>query len=140
MSSFYKFINYTSWLIALLAMLISLTFSEVMKLSPCTLCWYQRVFMYPLVFIIPIGILNKDSRVFIYSCTLSFVGLIVSIYHTLIYHGIIQEAFKLCNAELSCKTKQFELFGFLSIPLMSFLSFTIIFIFNLIGVASVERN
>ena len=70
----------------------------------------------------------------------SFVGLIISAYHGLIYHGVIQEALKLCNAQLSCKTKQFELFGFLSIPVMSFLSFASILIFNLIGVIREKRN
>lgn len=140
MNNSYRIINYTSWLIALLAMVISLTLSEVMKLPPCTLCWYQRVFMYPLVLIIPIGIISKDPIIFIYSCSLSFVGLVISIYHALIYHGLIQESLKLCNAELSCKTKQFELFGFVSIPVMSFLSFAFIFIFNLIGVFRAKRN
>ncbi len=44
-----------AWTIATSAMLISLFFSEWMKLPPCDLCWYQRMAMYPLVFILGIG-------------------------------------------------------------------------------------
>ncbi|MBC7754790.1 MAG: disulfide bond formation protein B [Moraxellaceae bacterium] len=130
----FKSLNYLTWAVALAAMIISLILSEILKYPPCTLCWYQRVFMYPLVFIIPVGILLEDSRIYFYSLILGFVGLMIAIYHTLIYHGIIQEAFKLCNAELSCKTKQFELFNLISIPMMSSVTFLIIVILNSIGV------
>ena len=40
-----------AWLQAVIATTGSLYFSEVMHLSPCTLCWYQRLMMYPLVFV-----------------------------------------------------------------------------------------
>lgn len=131
---------YISWGVSLMATLVSLIFSEILKYPPCTLCWYQRIFMYPLVFIIPIGILNKDHRIYTYTTTLSLVGLVIAGYHILIYHGIIPEAIKVCTAELSCKTKQFELFDFLSIPLMSGMGFLLIFILNLLGVLRVKRS
>ncbi len=135
-----KLIAYVSWGLALLAMVMSLFFSEVMKLPPCSLCWYQRIFMYPLVFIIPIGILKNDNSVFTYCLALSLMGLVFSTYHTFIYHGIIPETLKLCNSELSCKAKQFELFGFFSIPLMSTFCFLTIFILNLIGEKNAKRT
>lgn len=131
---------YICWGVALMALMISLIFSEILKYPPCTLCWYQRVFMYPLAFIFPVGILTKDWKVFIYGFLLSTVGWVISGYHSLIYHDIIAEAIKVCDAQLSCKTKQFELFGILSIPVMSFLSFTLILILNFIGVFRVKRN
>jgi disulfide bond formation protein DsbB len=132
-------ISYLSWSIALISMLISLIFSDILKFPPCTLCWYQRIFMYPLVFIIPVGILSKDHKIHIYCLVLSLFGLVIAGYHSMIYHGIIQEALKVCTADLSCKTKQFELFGMISIPVMSFISFLIIFILNLQGVRDVKR-
>ena len=131
---------YTSWAVALAAMLISLIFSEILKYPPCTLCWYQRIFMYPLVFILPVGIILQDRKVFTYVKVLSAIGLVISAYHALIYHGLINEALKVCNAELSCKTKQFELFNFLSIPFMSFLSFATIFSLNFIGARNDKRD
>ena len=47
---------YAAWVIALLSTLGSLFFGEIMKLPPCTLCWYQRICMYPLVVILAVGI------------------------------------------------------------------------------------
>lgn len=87
--------------------------------------------MYPLVLIVPIGILSLDKNVSKYVLALSAFGVVIAGYHTLIYHNFIQEQFTLCTADLSCKTKQFELFGVLSIPLMSFLSFITIFVLAL---------
>lgn len=133
-------IEYLSWGIALFSMLMSLFFSEVLKLIPCSLCWYQRIFMYPLVFMIPVGILKNDKNIHMYTLVLSFIGLMISSYHTLIYHGIIQEALKLCNSELSCKTRQYELFGLVSIPMMSLFSFLIIFSLNLYGEKDATQN
>ena len=47
---------FASWLIATASTLGALFFSEVMKLPPCVLCWYQRIFMFPLVLLLPIGL------------------------------------------------------------------------------------
>jgi disulfide bond formation protein DsbB len=134
-----KNISYMSWTVALISMLISLVFSDILKFPPCTLCWYQRIFMYPLVFIIPVGILSNDDKIHTYTLVLSAVGLVIASYHSMIYHGVIQEALKVCTADLSCKTKQFELFDLISIPVMSLVSFSFIFILNLQGVRNVKR-
>lgn len=96
--------------------------------------------MYPLVFIIPIAITTKDSKIYVYSLTLSFIGLVIALYHSLIYHGVITETLKICTADLSCSTKQYEIFNIISIPVMSLFSFLSIFILNLIGVQNVKRN
>lgn len=52
---------YLAWVIALVATVGSLFFSEVMNLPPCVLCWYQRIAMYPLVFVIGTGITLRDG-------------------------------------------------------------------------------
>ena len=131
---------YFAWGISLFATLSSLFFSEILNYPPCSLCWYQRIFIYPLVLILPIGIVSKDKNLNSYLMIFSFLGLIVAGYHTLIYHNIISEAFKVCTAELSCKTKQFELFNFLSIPLMSFLSFAVLFLIGIKEKIYEKRN
>ena len=58
-----------SFLIALTGLLGSLFFSEIAKYDPCNLCWYQRIFMYPLVIIFfivyaPISIVSFSPRRF----------------------------------------------------------------------------
>ncbi|MRA75631.1 disulfide bond formation protein B, partial [Bacillus thuringiensis] len=59
MSIIQKYHIAIAWTIATSAMLISLIFSEWMKLPPCDLCWYQRMAMYPLVLILGIGMYRK---------------------------------------------------------------------------------
>ena len=43
---------FSAWLVAMAATLGSLFFSEVMELVPCVLCWYQRIFMFPLAVVL----------------------------------------------------------------------------------------
>lgn len=127
---------YINWGIALFSMVTSLIFSESMHLPPCSLCWYQRIFMYPLVFIIPVGIIRRDQHIGWYTFILSLIGLLIAAYHNLIYYEVVEEGFKLCSAGLSCKTKMFELFGFLSIPTMSLLAFIIIAVLSIVQIKS----
>jgi disulfide bond formation protein DsbB len=114
------------WLVALVAMLGSLFFSEVMGLPPCVLCWYQRICMYPLVVISTVGLLTHDRRAALYAWPLALAGLIVSIYHNLLYYHLIPESITPCTAGVSCTDRQIEWFGFVTIPLLSLTAFTII--------------
>ena len=114
---------YGAWAIALLATGGSWILSEVMHLAPCILCWVQRVFMYPLAIIMPVGILRRDPDLPYYVLPLSLAGTVVAFYHTLLQWGIIPEAAAPCVNGVSCAEKQIELFGFATIPFGSFLCF-----------------
>lgn len=131
--------RYVSWGISLLSMIVSLIFSEFLLLPPCSLCWYQRIFMYSLVFVIPTGILLRDAKLNYYIAVLSFTGGLIALYHNLIYFDIITEAFKVCTADLSCKSKQLQVFGFLSIPSMSLFAFVLIFTISLRGLKNENK-
>jgi len=113
-----KILPYLAWLIALLATVGSLFFSEVMQLPPCVLCWYQRIATYPLVLIIGTGIILRDSRMKIYALPLCLVGLAVSIYHNLIYYGVIPAGLTPCTEGVPCNAVQIEWLGFITIPLL----------------------
>jgi len=82
--------------------------------------------MYPLAFILLVGILRKDKNVFYYVLPLSVIGWLISIYHNLIYYHVISEGFSPCTDGVPCTTRQFFLFGFVSIPLLSLIAFTVI--------------
>lgn len=117
------FLLYAAWAVALLATVGSLFFSEVMGLPPCVLCWYQRIAMYPLVPVIATGILVRDRRVRAYALPLALAGLAVSVYHNLLYYGVIPETLTPCSEGASCTERQIEWFGFVTIPLMGLASF-----------------
>jgi disulfide bond formation protein DsbB len=119
-------ILYIAWVQSLVAMLGSLYFSEVMKLPPCVLCWYQRILMYPLVALIAVGIIRRDKGIYQYILPLSITGFLIAAYHNLLYYGIIPESIQPCRLGISCTTRQIEWFGFITIPLMSLTAFAII--------------
>ena len=114
---------YAAWVLALVAALVSLFFSEVMKLPPCTLCWYQRICLYPLVVMLPTGVVLRDSRVVLYALPLVIVGFVVAVYHNLLYYGVIPQALSACTAGVPCTTRQINWFGFVGIPLLGLLGF-----------------
>jgi disulfide bond formation protein DsbB len=118
-----KPILYFAWIQALIAMLGSLYFSEILHFPPCVLCWYQRIAMYPLVLILPIGILARDKKVSIYALPLALAGLGIAFYHSLLYYQILPESLAPCVQGISCTTKYIEWFGFITIPLLSLVSF-----------------
>ena len=116
--------------LAVIATAGSLFFSEVMKLPPCVLCWYQRIFMYPLVFIFAVGLFRKTKDTFIHAAVLSCTGLVISIYHNLLYYKLVPENITPCTTGVSCTSKQIEWLGFITIPFLSFVAFTLITIIS----------
>lgn len=114
---------YVAWLIALSSLAGSLFFSEVMDLPPCVLCWYQRIAMYPLVLIIGIGIITADQGWKKYALALGLIGLAISIYHNLLYYGVIPEGITPCTEGVPCNAVQIEWLGFITIPLMGLAAF-----------------
>ena len=117
---------YAAWMVALVATAGSLFFSEVMDLPPCVLCWYQRIAMYPLVLIIGIGIATQDRGWKKYALPLTLIGLVISVYHNLLYYGFIPEAITPCTEGVPCNAVQIELLGFITIPLMGLAAFVAI--------------
>jgi disulfide bond formation protein DsbB len=115
-----------AWLVALIATLGSLFFSEVMGYIPCTLCWYQRIMMYPLVIVLFVGMMHYDKTVLRYATPLVIIGWLLSVYHNLIQYNIITESATQCVIGAPCTTKYISYFGFVTIPFLSFVAFSII--------------
>jgi len=123
---FKKYIVYIAWFQALIATLGSLYFSEIAHFTPCTLCWYQRIFMYPQVIILAVGILDNNKRIYKYILPLSLIGGAIAFYHNLLYYRIFPENLTPCTTGVPCTTKFFAWFGFITIPLLSLTAFTVI--------------
>ena len=119
---------FVSWLVAAISTLGSLFFSEVMELVPCVLCWYQRIFMFPLAMILLMALHPLDTRVVRYALPLAVIGLIFTLYHCLLFFGFIPENLQPCSQGVSCADASMELFGFLPIPLLSWASFVVIIV------------
>src|SRR3989338_3862514 len=73
--------------IALFAMAASLFFSEVAGFPPCSLCWWQRIFMFPQAIILAMALYERDRRVGDYLILLSGLGATVAVYHSYLQYG-----------------------------------------------------
>jgi disulfide bond formation protein DsbB len=120
------YILFLCWLLVTVSAMGSLFFSSVMEFAPCVLCWYQRIFLFPLVLILAIGLFPFDKKVVKYALPLAIVGWLTAAYHNLLYAGIIPNSIQPCSQGVSCTEEYINLFGFLSIPMLSLLSFSTI--------------
>ncbi len=112
-----------AWLLVTAATLGSLFFSVVMELPPCLLCWYQRMFMFPLVLVLFMGLFPFDPKVVRYAIPLSVVGTVVALYHMLLQAGVSPESAAPCSQGVSCADVDMLVFGFASIPILSLFAF-----------------
>jgi len=114
---------YLAWVQSIVALVGSLVMSEVWRFAPCTLCWYQRWLMYPLVLIIAVGIIKRSPQLPLIVLPFSITGLVVAVYHNLLYWGAVGTPTALCRVGASCSARYFEWWGFITIPLLSALAF-----------------
>jgi disulfide bond formation protein DsbB len=127
------------WLVATVSTLGSLFFSEVMELPPCVLCWYQRIFMFPLAIVLTIGLFPFDKNIVRYALPLAAIGWAVALYHYLLYSGFIPENLQPCSQDVPCSKINLELFGFITIPLLSLFSFSIVVVLLMIAKKRVSK-
>jgi disulfide bond formation protein DsbB len=114
------------WVAALIATIGSLYFSEVLHYIPCTLCWYQRIFMYPLAIILGIAFYQNDRGIVKYVLPLSIIGMIISGYHTALQKIPYLQQFEMCTSGVPCSKDYINWLGFITIPILAFTAFTII--------------
>jgi disulfide bond formation protein DsbB len=107
-----------AFLLALGAIIGSLTYSDIFMLPPCYFCWWQRIFMYPQVIVFATGIYLKDLKVWITGIILSAIGALFSIYHILIQSGIVGPSGACAQGAVSCAKIDVLIFGWITIPIM----------------------
>jgi disulfide bond formation protein DsbB len=115
-----------AWLTAVIACLGSLFFSEVLKFIACTLCWYQRILMYPLVILLGIAFYYQDQRIARYVLPFSILGVLVSGYHYALQKIPALKAFEMCTSGVPCSGQYMNWLGFITIPLLAFTGFSCI--------------
>ena len=117
---------FLAWLIALLATAGALFLGEVMGMTPCVLCWYQRIAMFPLAVILGVGVLDTDIRCVRYALPFAWAGWGLAVYHCLIFWGVVAEGLVPCGKGSSCADADLQVAGFVPIPLLSLIAFSAI--------------
>jgi disulfide bond formation protein DsbB len=122
---------YLGLIISTVALSGSLIFSEILKFIPCELCWYQRILMYPSAVLFGVAVWKNDKNVWQYIMPLSIIGFLVALYHYLLQ---LNPTILPCTDEIAnCALREFNLFGFITIPLLSMLAFGSLIILAYLG-------
>ena len=135
-----KYALETVFVFSFVAMIGSLFYSEVAGYAPCTLCWYQRIFMYSLVFMSAGALYWRDAMFLRYSWIASVVGAILAAYHYLLQIGVI--TFSTCSAvgySITCSEHFVLRYGYITIPMMALSVFLMIAIASYLSYPRKER-
>ena len=122
------------FLISFSATLFSLVYSEVIKFPSCELCWFQRIFLFPQVFIFGVALwgnfrcqLAEAKNVIKYSILLLFIGFVFSVYQNFVYYFGNGNQGACDSSGVSCFQHLVSEFGgYISIPMLSLTSFFVL--------------
>ncbi len=121
-------------IVSFVAMFGSLFYSEIMGFTPCVLCWYQRIFMYPQAFMFAFALWKKDRGIVPYSILLSIIGGMIAAYHYVFQIGLIGGS-AICDIvgySVSCSETFFTNLGYITIPMMSLTAFVLLIILGVL--------
>lgn len=108
------------FLLALGGLALSLYYDSL-GFPACSLCWWQRAFLYPQVVIFGLALWKNDRRAADYSIVLSVVGATIALYQHYLQMG--GQSLAPCPATaaeaLDCAVRFYFEFGYITFPLMS---------------------
>lgn len=117
------------------AMLGSLFYEHIAGYPPCMLCWWQRIFIYPQVFLILASKTFRLKHLFSYLLVLSSLGIIIAGFHYgLQIHSTLNADFTstICSATdaaTSCAQAAWFKLGYITIPFMALSAFFLQLVF-----------
>ena len=130
---FYNFKNFISsnglifaLIISIAATLGSLIYSEIIKLPPCDLCWYQRALLYPQVVILAVALIRKNRDIYDYVIGLNIIGIIIAGYQYIMQMISYTGPCPIGSGGVNCFTKDVFEFGYITLPLMSITVFVLL--------------
>jgi disulfide bond formation protein DsbB len=129
-----------AWIVALIAMLGSLYFSEIKEFEPCKLCWIQRICMYPLALLLGIASYRNERWIIPYALPLSIIGGCFSLYHYMEERIPFLAKVLPCKIGIPCNVPYFQWWGFITIPFMALVAFVLITIILWIGRSQSEAT
>lgn len=124
---------YLAWVVSLIAVGGSLYFSEALDFVPCKLCWFQRIFMYPLVILLGIASYKNERSAVPYALPLSIIGGSISLYHYAEQKIPGLANWLPCTAGVPCNQYYINWLGFVTIPFLALIAFILITCFLWVG-------
>lgn len=119
------------FLVSLGALIGSLVYSNIIGFAPCDLCWIQRIFLYPQALLFGVALWKKEKTAIVdYSLVLTVVGLIFALNHNIL--AWTDFSILPCSATVSCTKVYVDIFGYITIPIMSLTTFLVLLALMLI--------
>ena len=115
-----------AWIVALVTTLGSLYYSEIAHFTPCKLCWYQRIAMYPLALLLGIAAFRRDRNIRIYVIAQCAVGAAIAAYHSFIQAFPPEGGTSFCTLDAPCTERYVWQFEFVSLLFMALSAFVFI--------------
>ena len=128
-----------AWIVALTATLSALFIGEVMGMTPCVLCWYQRIAMFPLALILGMAVFAEDRRGAVYAMPFVLAGLALAAYHSALIAGWVPQWRVPCGTGPSCSQQALVILGDIQIPWLSFGAFAALVSLLLLSLRKTSR-
>lgn len=112
-----------AWMVALTSTLGALFIGEVMGMTPCVLCWYQRIFMFPLALILGMAVFADDRRGAVYGLPFAVGGMALAAYHSALVAGWVPQWWIPCGTGPTCSQQALVILGSIQIPWLSLAAF-----------------
>lgn len=122
-----------AFIVSLVGMLGSLTYSDIIGYEPCKFCWFQRIFLYPQVLILGMALFKKDKSIVPYVFGMSAIGAFIALYHYLMQLGVAPAICDAVGVSISCSKLFVMSLGYITIPLMAFTAFLLIILLMLVS-------
>lgn len=120
-----------TFLVCLASIAGGLFYSSIAGFTPCVLCWWQRIFLYPQAVILAIAFFTDDEHIHKYSLALSSLGILISIYDVYLQFGGTDVVNCAANGAISCNFRYFVEYGYITIPTMALTAFALLLILML---------
>lgn len=118
-----------AFIVSSIALIGSLTYSDILGYEPCKFCWLQRIAMYPQILLLGIALFKRDYKFATYSIWLSVVGALLALNHYILQ--LTGTSVLPCSAvgySVSC-SKLFVLrLGYITIPFMALSAFLLMIV------------
>jgi disulfide bond formation protein DsbB len=112
-----------SFVVALTATAGSLYMSNVLGWTPCNLCWFQRILMYPLVFLTGTSLVLDKEDVADYVLPLAMTGFGIAAYHAVVQRFEQFQSAGCSVTAVSCSTTYTFWYGYITISVLAATAF-----------------
>lgn len=130
---------FSAWLVALFGFCLSIFYGEILQHAPCPLCWYQRIALFPLVFLLGIAMYRRDYIIISYSIPLALFGFFTALFQAVKdYIPFFKTG--LCSLGTACTDTVFPLLGNIRFPVFSAIGFTLLIFLLILSHFSTQKN